>query len=121
MINEDEDALICDLAEIYNIHDYKQLPLTKVAVFANGLKDDSRIKLKLNGQKLPVDTLLLMGLVDRLSILLWSRTQDGHKGQNRPTMLLGPSTKVESNDFVIFDSGEDFEKVRNNLIKAGGE
>ncbi len=35
MIAVDEDALVCDLAETYGIYDYRQLPITRVAVFAS--------------------------------------------------------------------------------------
>ena len=77
MIDADEDALICDLAETYQVYDYKQLPLTTVAVFAYGLKDDSRIKQSLSDQVAPVDRLLLAGIVDRLSMLLWIQSKDG--------------------------------------------
>lgn len=44
MVAEDEDALICDLAETYQIYDYRSLPLQKVAVFCAGLRENSRIK-----------------------------------------------------------------------------
>ena len=33
MIKTDEDALICDLAETYQIYDYKSLPAYMVATF----------------------------------------------------------------------------------------
>lgn len=46
MIQTDEDALICDLAETYQIYDYRQLPAYQVAVFSYGLRDDSRIKVR---------------------------------------------------------------------------
>ena len=51
MIQTDEDALICDLAETYGIFDYRQLPADQVAVFAFGLRDDSRIKLAMTNSK----------------------------------------------------------------------
>lgn len=127
MIAEDEDALICDLAETYNIYDYRQLPPTRVAVFAVGLKEESRIKMKLSSQKVPLDTLLLAGISDRLSILTWFQTEDGQKGRNRPAMLadfLTGKTEKSSKDVIVFSSGEDFECMRNKLIgqlpTAGG-
>ena len=36
MIKTDEDALICDLAETYQIYDYKSLPAYMVATFSVG-------------------------------------------------------------------------------------
>jgi len=116
MISEDEDALICDLAETYQIYDYKQLPPTKVAVFSLGLRDDSRIKMKLSGQTVPFQTMLLASIVDKLSILIWFQTADGQKGRNRPTMLTNLLLKKEQeNDVEAFHSGEEFEKARKRL------
>ncbi|GGN54834.1 hypothetical protein GCM10007971_13010 [Oceanobacillus indicireducens] len=123
MIKTDEEALICDLAETYQIYDYRQLPTTRVAVFACGLRDDSRIKMKLSGQLVPMDTLLLAGISDKLSMLVWFQTEDGQKGKNRPTSLINllTNSKEESKkDVVVFDSGEDFVKTRNQLM-VGGE
>src|SRR5690625_6979619 len=113
MINLDEDALICDLAETYQIYDYRQLPATRVAVFAYGLRNDSRIKMKLGGQSVPIDTLLLAGISDRLSTLIWFQTKDGQKGKNRPKSLIDLLNNKEETekDTVIFDSGEDFIKI----------
>src|SRR5690554_587261 len=120
MISLDEDALICDLAETYQIYEYRQLPPTKVAVFSLGLRDNSRIKMKLSGQTVPLETMLLAGIYDRLSILVWFQTKDGQKGINRPTSLTSLLLKKEQeNDIVAFSSGEEFEKERRRLI--GGE
>lgn len=124
MIKLDEEALICDLAETYQIYDYKQLPPTRVAVFVVGLRDDSRIKMRLSNQRVPVDKLLLAGIVDRLSILIWLQTTDGQKGINRPTMILDsltPNKENKDSSIIVFDSGEDFEKTRDELIKTGGD
>lgn len=125
MINVDEEALICDLAETYRIYDYRQLPISKVAVFACGLKEDSRIKMKLRGQSVPVDTLLLASISDKLNILVWFQTEDGQKGKDRPTPLLDLFTGNEKTegekDVVVFNSGEDFAEVRQRLIQTGGE
>lgn len=121
MISLDEDALMCDLAETYQIYDYKQLPLTVVAVFSCGLRDDSRIMMKMNGQSVSLETLILAGLSDKLSILLWSKTKDGLKGVNRPTLIVDSLTAVKSQEKneVVFNSGEDFERMRRKLIDGG--
>lgn len=118
MISVDEDALVCDLAETYQIYDYKQLPASMVAVFSCGLRETSRIKMKLSGQKIPLDTILLAGISDNLRLLLWTKTKDGQKNVNRPESILhklsenNPREKEE----IIFDSGEDFEKMRQRLL-----
>lgn len=125
MIKTDEDALICDLAETYHIYDYKQLPASMVAVFSYGLKDDSRIKMKISGQLVPLETMILAGISDKLSTLVWFQTEDGQKGRNRPSSLIsllsGKDEEKSDKDMVAFDSGEDFENVRQRLIQSGGE
>ena len=122
MIKFDEDALICDLAETYHIYDYKRLSPQQIAVFSLGLRDDSRIKMKLNGQNLPIDTLLLAGIQDRLNISLWFKTTDGQKGKNKPKMITDILTKSEekSKRKIQFNSGEEFEKYRQQLFQREG-
>lgn len=119
MIKVDEDALICDLAETYQIYDYKQLPLKTIAVFSVGLSNNSRIKLKLNNQSIPIDTLLLAGISDKLSILLWRSTKDGQKGKNQPNSIVETLLNVgpKEKDVIGFNSIEDFVNKRNELLK----
>lgn len=40
----DEEALICDLAQVYGVLDHEQLPPWKLAVLTKGLPPTSRIK-----------------------------------------------------------------------------
>lgn len=127
MIRQDEDALICDLAETYRIYDYRQLPLLQVAVFAYGLRDDSRIKKIISNQTASLDTLLFASMVDRLSLSLWLQTKDGQKGVNRPKSIVDQLTKPDKEErdereYLVFESGEDFENYRKKLLtKIGGE
>lgn len=121
----DEDALICDLAETYQIYDFRQLPADLVAVFACGLRENSRIKLAMTEQKLPFEQYLLAGMFDRLSLLLWTKTEDGLNGRNRPESvieLLTNGTKQKKEGSLVFETGEEFEKARAELLeKIGGE
>lgn len=123
MLKLDEDALICDLAETYQIYDYKQLPLSTVAAFSYGLKSDSRIKLKLNHQIVPPALQISAGIYDVVSLLWWSKTKDAEHGINKPASILsaitGESTQKQTGTAVTFESGEDFERIRNNLMTGG--
>jgi len=123
MIKTDEDALICDLAETYQIYDYRQLPVHLVAVFAFGLKDNSRIKMKLNEQTVPMETILLASISDKLSTLIWFQTEDGQKGKSRPVSLVdlftNKSSRETKKDVIVFNSGEDFVDQRQRLLKGG--
>jgi hypothetical protein len=121
MIKLDEEALICDLAETYKIYDYRQLPPKTVAVFSCGLKEDSRIKMKISGNPVSLHTFLLANISDGIRTLLWTKTKDAEKGKNRPTSTLEelyPSKKKER-DTRVFSSGENFERERQRLMKGG--
>ena len=117
MIKVDENALICDLAETYQIYNYKQLPPSTVAIFSIGLREDSRIKMKLSGAKVSPNILLLSGIVDRLNLLLWTKTKDAEKGLNKPKPILEHLYEKES-EVSAFTSGEDFEKERQRIIEG---
>lgn len=69
MISQDRNALICDLAETYHIYDYRSLPAKLVATLAAGLRDDSRIKMKMAGLKGDPEQILLAHIFDRLGTI----------------------------------------------------
>lgn len=117
MVRTDEDALICDFAETYNIYDYKRLPLTTAAALAIGLRDDSRIKMKLSGAVATTEIQLLAAAVDRLSLLVWAQTKDASRGQNRPPSILEAFNRKET-DNAAYESGEDFIAERERLLKG---
>lgn len=120
MLKLDKDSLICDFAETYNIYDYKRLPLTMVASLALGLRDNSRIKMLMSGQKVNTEILLMASIVDRLSVLVWQNTEDARKNRNKPKSIL---EMLESSDkeseTISFTSGEDFTKYRQSLLNGG--
>ena len=115
MINTDEEALICDLAETYGIFDYRSLPIKTVATLSVGLRADARIKMKLSGMEFEPNTYLLAGIVDRLSILLWRQTKEGMEGINPPELILNSNERKEN---IGFSSGEEFERFRKKILKG---
>lgn len=91
-----------------------------------GLREDSRIKMQLIGQVVPTETLLMAGILDRLTLLLWRQTEDGQKGKNRPQLVVDSLTTPQEDEKqqIIFNSGEEFEEARKEIIKNlpnGGE
>lgn len=117
MISLDRDALICDLAETYHIFNYKELPARQVALLSAGLRDNSRIKLKMMGMKCSIDTLLLANIQDRLSILVWMNTKDGQSGKNKPKSVAEQFIDVENETEIIgFSSASEFEEYRNRIL-----
>lgn len=119
MLNTDEASLECDLMETYGIYDYRALPPTKVALFSCGLRDNSRIKMKITERKATTTELLLASITDRLSYLVWFQTKDGQKNRNRPKsvyeQLIGKSENP--NDAMVFDSGAEFEEARRKILE----
>ena len=117
MYDLDRDALLCDLAETYHIYDFRALPLTKIAIFAKGLREESRISMQMSKSKFNVKESLLAGILDRLTLILYSKTKDAEKGRNYPKLLLDESEKKE--ELEGFISSEDFERTRRQIIEGG--
>ena len=124
MISEDRDALLCDFAETYGIYDLRALPVFTLATLAVGLRDDSRIKMKMHGAKISRIETLLAAAVDRLSMLWWAKTEDARNNVNRPKSMLsilnGEPQKQESN-IESFESGDEFESAWERItgVKHG--
>lgn len=121
MIRLDRSALICDFAETYGIYDMGLLPAQLVATLASGLRADSRIKMKINGAKVPNDILLLAHAVDRLSLLVWQNTKDGQRNRNRPESIAERILNGEPKRYKCssFDSPDDFWEARKRILKGG--
>ena len=124
MIRTSENDLICDLAETYHVYNWRALPPFTVAALAVGLRDSSRIKMRLSGARYPTETLLLAGIADRLSILIWQNTQDGRKGRNKPKMIVEQMQKPAAKpDTEVYNTAEEYEaareKIRRKILNGG--
>lgn len=115
----DKDAVLCDLAETYHIYSIEELPISKVALFACGLRDSSRIKLKITGLKVPLETLLLSQILDDFNNYLYSMTKDSKSGINRPQSLTNKLIEKVSEDkeYELFENSEEFNKQWRKLVK----
>jgi len=113
-----KDELLCDFAETYGIYDLRALPVRTLAVLACGLGRNSRVWAKTQGFEARWSEIVLAMCADRLAVLAWQNTEDGHKGENYPTMLtpalLGMSDQSEKR-YETYDSGEDFMAAWNSL------
>lgn len=124
MMRKNRDALECDLAETYNIYDMRALPARRVALFAVGLRDNSRIKMLLADTKFTFSEILLINIYDALNLELWTKTKDATKGKNKPESLykklmgINDQTKKESKN-MTFNSAEEYEKIRKKLLERG--
>ena len=111
MVEVDSDALYCDFVETYHIFDYEALPSGVAARLASGLRDDSRIKMKLAGVKISLEQSLLAAIADNLSILVWQNTDNGHKNRNKPQSMLKMLTEREDKKVVGYATPEEFERA----------
>lgn len=109
--------MICDLAQFYNIHDYESLDKVRLSIYVNGLPEESRVKRKLSGLKFSLDTIIRAGILDRLSLLLYSFA--GKKGSKSPEsitdILLGK--KNEEKKARAYMSGKEFEERRREILE----
>lgn len=122
IISKDEDALICDFAEVYNIYDYRALPLKYAAVLFFGLRADSRSHMALQDMTVTLEQMLMAMTVDSLNLLVWFQSEDGQKGRNRPKSILdilqGKEKITKHNDILSFSSAEAFERERERRING---
>jgi len=90
-----------------------------LAALVSGLCDDSRIKRKMSGMKIPINTFLLASMADSLAFIAWSKTRDAEKNRNRPksilNVLLGKEEKPDAKDKKVFDSFEAFMEEWNEV------
>lgn len=121
MMNLDKNALLCDLAETYHIYDYRSLQLHMVGIFACGLREDSRIMMKVMGVKVNTIQTLLALIADNTRLIAWLQSSDGEKGINRPKPLLAMMSeeKYSENNIETFENGQQFDDEWNRL--TGGE
>ena len=112
MLNFDEDALICDLAETYHIYDYRSLPVQTVATLSAGLRDNSRIKMRAAEVPAPQEIILLATIADRIEAFRYGFSEDASKGRNRPLSIVealyGEDLKSDTG-VVGFKTAEEFE------------
>ena len=114
MMSVDQDALICDFAETYGIYDLRGLPVFTLATLAAGLRENSRIKMRLSGIGISRMEALAAAAVDRLSMLCWTQTEDGQRNENPPKSMIsillnqeeGQERKVQT-----YKNGRDFDRA----------
>lgn len=119
MIGTDRDAVICDLAETYHILDYSVLPVALLATLCAGLREDSRIKMRLaNLTEIPA-VFSLVRAADALMVLV-----HGLSGKNSGPMpdLLGEimagKQKQTKKATAAFATPEEFEAAWQRLTEV---
>lgn len=84
------------------------------AKLAAGLRNYSRTIMKMSEQKINFVESMLAHITDRLSILIWQNTEDGHHNRNFPKSIYEQLTADVSDEIMGFKSGAEFmEKWRS--------
>ena len=121
IIKENEDDLVCDLMQYYHISNWRSYSPFFISTLMFGLPEESRIMKTLSGMKYSIDRMLIAVIADKLSLLWWAKTVDGQKNQNRPKsfvdILIGNVKKEESKDIITFNTPEEFEAYRAELVE----
>lgn len=118
VLNKYESELICDFAEYYHILDYKSIEPGLAGVLLQGLRPESRTKMKINNQEITLDQTLLGIICDGISNLVWMKV--GAKKSKRPKSILKLLiNKNEPKKFKGFDSSEDFENSWKRITGVG--
>ena len=110
--------MICDLAEVYRIYDYKGVPGRLLGTLVAGLGVESRVYQRMSGQTVPTSVLMQALLVDELRRLVYML--NGDKNAEQPESVaekLIEKTEPER-DTRLFSSPEEFLKARADLIGA---
>lgn len=115
MLEKDREALICDMAETYQIYEIWDFPTTYIATLAAGLSEDSRIKRTLSQSITDKNTYMQALQVDLLQFLLWSKTKDAQHGRNKPELL---SEKLTRKKETVSMTMEEFRELRKRVIHA---
>lgn len=116
MLALDKNAVICDLAETYNIYDYKRVPGRLLGILCAGLGESSRIGQKVNGVRGTVTEVLLAQVLDGVRWLCWAKTEDAKKGKNQPKSIASDFFVSEDKDKTKTMTVDDFEKIRKKVI-----
>ena len=107
MMELDEAALICDLAETYHIYEYRSLPVQLVATLSAGLRDDSRIKMRLAGLPASQEAILLAMIADRIEMFRYGFSDQKTKPPTSIVEAMYRKTGADSK--VSFRTGEELE------------
>lgn len=111
--------MICDLAETYQIYDYRRVPGRLLGILVAGLGADTRIGRKINGVRGDVADVLLAQILDGVRFLCWAQTQDGRKGRHRPQSIASDFFVSEDTKKPKKISIEEFYKMRQKVATGG--
>lgn len=118
MLGTDRDAVVCDLAETYHLFDLYAVSLETLATLCAGLRDDSRIKMKMMDMRRIAPSFSLVHISDTLTMLTHSLA--AKEGTPMPELYSDIMTgKQKTKQSKGFYSIEEFEEARRRMIGNG--
>lgn len=112
--------MVCDLVQTYHILNYQELSPSLVAALVLGLPDESRVKMKLSGQKITLNQTLMAMMVDSLQFIAWTKTKEAKNGRYKQKSvlktLMGEYDKAKD-ELESFSSVEEFEAYMNGFLR----
>ena len=119
MLNLDEAALICDLAETYHILDWTRVPVKTLGILCSGFDQNARIMQKAAGSKTRQLEVLLAGIYDELRLMRWSMSKKPTKANMPESIaeLLMHGPRKEEKESMAFDNPEQFEAYRKTILE----
>lgn len=86
--------------------------------FFAGLGPNSRVKAKMIGLSVGMDTFLMAQQLDTLNLILWTKTQNAETGRNKPESIAKNFIIEEINKKnEVFDSSKDFEEMKRRILE----
>lgn len=118
-VKNNEDALICDLAETYQIYDWKSYHVSFIAILAAGLRQNSRSRMALDSVQADLNGSLLAIIHDDLQNLIYV-TQSAHsrKKLKKPEYITDKiihGVHKQATEYQGYESSEDYEKAWERL------
>lgn len=104
--------MICDLAETYHVLNYQELSPVMVATLVLGLRDNSRVKMKISASRLTLGQALMTMILDDLNFLSWTKTKSAQKNKNRPKSIykkLSGEDDKPKEELQVFATPEEYE------------
>ena len=114
MMREAPDALRCDMAQYYNVLDYRALDPELAATLAAGLPERSRSARRAADDSPDPVLLLLAAILDNLRMMRWDGSEE-----NRPPSIVEKMLGREKapDEVQRFDSAEAYEAARAEIME----
>ena len=112
--------MVCDFAQVYQVLNWRSLPVRLAATLAAGLPPDSRSMMLLVGETVTLENTLRAIIADSLARFEWQMF--GGPGSPRPVSILAAlhgTGEEEPTNIRTFDSPEEFEAAMAAV--GGGE